>query len=105
MAQIASKGRRGEEAVCKMVDIGDKVAVNVNGRMRIPDGFIPGRPLSEVKNVATQGLTEQLRDYIQIAASREVPFNLYTNESTKITQPLQELIDAGTVNHFRLPMN
>lgn len=58
-----------------------------------------------MKNVARQGLTAQLRDYIQYASSKDMQFNLYTNEATKITQPLQDLIDAGTVNHFRVPMN
>jgi len=61
--------------------------------------------VNEVKNVARQGLTAQLRDYIQYASSKDMQFNLYINEETKISQPLQDLIDAGTLNHFGVPMN
>jgi len=106
MAQIASKGRRGEEAVRKVADIGEKVTINVNGRMRIPDGILEGVSLNEVKNVSRQGLTSQLRDYLQFARDpkNNLQFNLYTNEETRISQPLQELIDAGEINHYRLPM-
>jgi len=106
MAQIASKGRRGEEAVRKIADIGEKTAIKLeNGSYRVPDGIVPLVSVNEVKNVARQGLTAQLRDYIQYASSKDMQFNLYTNESTKISTPLQELIDAGTVNHIRVPMN
>jgi RHS repeat-associated protein len=106
MAAIASKGRRGEEAAKKVADIGQKVAIQMeSGKIRVPDGIVPLVSVNEVKNVARQGLTAQLRDYIQYASSKDMQFNLYTNEATKITQPLQDLIDAGTVNHFRVPMN
>lgn len=105
MAQIASKGRRGEEAVRKVADIGEKVAINVNGKTRIPDGILEAVSLNEVKNVSKQGLTAQLRDYLQFSRENNLQFNLYTNEETKITQPLQDLIDAGELNHYRLPMD
>ncbi len=105
MAQIASKGRRGEEAARRMADIGKKVAIEVNGRTRIPDGIVEAVSLNEVKNVSKQGLTAQLRDYLQFAQENKLQFNLYTNEETKIAQPLQDLIDAGDINHYRIPMD
>jgi RHS repeat-associated protein len=105
MAAVASKGRRGEEAARKIAEIGEKTAINVEGRLRVPDGIVFGQSVNEVKNVARQGLTAQLRDYIQFAGNKDLQFNLYTNEATKISKPLQELIDAGTVNHIRIPMN
>ncbi|WP_429200072.1 RHS repeat-associated core domain-containing protein [Luteibacter sp. W1I16] len=105
MAAVAAKGRRGEEAVKKVADIGEKVAVNMNGGMRVPDGIVFGESVNEVKNVARQGLTAQMRDYVQFASSNNLQLNLFTNESTAISKPLQELIDAGTINHYRIPMD
>jgi hypothetical protein len=107
MAAIASKGRRGEEAVKKVANIGEKIAIDVNGTRRIPDGTIPGFSINEVKNVSRQGLTAQIRDYLQVAkgGDNKLAFNLFTDKDTKISTPLQELIDAGQVNHYRVSMN
>jgi len=105
VAQAAAKGRRGEEAVRKIADIGDKTAIQMaSGKTRVPDGILESVSLSEVKNVARQGLTSQLKDYLQFSKDNNLRFDLYTNEETKISQPLQQLIDAGEINHMRLPM-
>jgi hypothetical protein len=58
-----SWGKRGEAAVRGTHDIGDKVSININGRVRIPDGLTDST-VSEVKNVANQSFTQQLRDYL-----------------------------------------
>lgn len=105
MAAVAAKGRRGEEAVRKVANIGEKVAIDINGTRRVPDGIVEAVSLNEVKNVGRQGLTVQIRDYLQFAKDNKLQFNLYTNEETKISRPLQDLIDAGEINHYRLPMN
>jgi RHS repeat-associated protein len=105
MAAVASKGRRGEEAVKKVVNIGEKASFKVEGRLRFSDGTIEGVSVSEVKNVSRQGLTAQIRDYLQFAKDNKIEFNLYTDKNTEIAKPLQDLIDAGEVNHYRIPMN
>lgn len=71
----------------------------------MPDGIIESVALSEVKNVSRQGLTSQIRDYLQFSKDNNLRFDLYTNEETKISTPLQDIIDAGDINHVRLPMN
>lgn len=71
----------------------------------MPDGIIESVALSEVKNVSRQGLTSQIRDYLQFSKDNNLRFDLYTNEETRISTPLQDIIDAGDINHVRLPMN
>ncbi|MDR6937329.1 RHS repeat-associated core domain-containing protein [Luteibacter sp. 3190] len=105
MAAVAAKGRRGEEAVRKVADIGEKIAIDINGTRRVPDGIVESVSINEVKNVARQGLTAQIRDYLQFAKDNKLQFNLYTNEESKLAKPLQDLIDAGEINHYRVPMN
>ncbi|SKB57184.1 Restriction endonuclease fold toxin 7 [Luteibacter sp. 22Crub2.1] len=90
----------------KVANIGDKVAVQMgSGKTRFPDGIIESISLSEVKNVSRQGLTSQIRDYLQFSRDNNLRFDLYTNDDTKISGPLQAIIDAGDINHVRLPMN
>jgi hypothetical protein len=77
--------------------------ISVNGRMRIPDGLIPGKSLSEVKNVDKLSLTSQLRDYLQHAESEGLQFDLYTRPDTQLSGPLQNAIDKGLINRLDIP--
>jgi hypothetical protein len=70
-----------------------------------PDGIIEGVRVNEAKNVSRQGLTAQVRDYLEYAKDNKMELNLSTDKDTKISTPLQDLIDAGEVNHYRIPMN
>ncbi|OWV82249.1 hypothetical protein ATY77_03155 [Rhizobium sp. R634] len=94
---VGQVGRDGEAAVRAKVDIGAKQKIIVNGRVRIPDG-ITRSSLSEVKNVGRLSLTQQLRDYIDIARSRGLRFDLFDRPTTQRSSPLQRAIDDGLIN-------
>jgi hypothetical protein len=90
-------GREGEAAVRALYNIGEKEAILINGRTRIPDGLTQDA-LSEVKNVQSLSATSQLRDYLQYAESNGLRFDLYTRPDTKLSGPLQQLIMDGRIN-------
>ena len=70
---------------------------------RVPDELSSSRKiLSEVKNVASQSYTAQLKDYYLYAKQEGYDFNLYTRTSTKLSGTLQNLINAGEIKHFLL---
>lgn len=58
-----------------MYDIGDKVRIFVNGKVRIPDGLTP-ETLNEVKNVAYQSFGSQLVDFASYAQNAGLGFDL-----------------------------
>jgi RHS repeat-associated protein len=97
-------GREGEEAVRSAYDIGEKAAVQVGGRTRIPDGINEvAETVSEVKNVRYQGYTSQLRDYVQYAQDRGYQFNLFIRSDTQLSRPLQDAINCGDVCAWKIP--
>ncbi|CEH83568.1 hypothetical protein XACB302_10730022 [Xanthomonas citri pv. citri] len=89
-------GQAGESAVRAVVDIGSKMAFEVRGTTRIPDG-VTDSVISEVKNVKYQGYTSQIRDYAEIAKQTGRDFNLYVRSDTKISGPLREAAKRGDV--------
>jgi hypothetical protein len=97
-------GQAGEAAVRATYDIGPaaKTLINVAGRTRIPDGLKPG-VLSEVKNVAYQGLTSQLRDFMNYAATNRLRMDLYVRPTTVLSGPLQDAIRSGLINLRFIP--
>lgn len=103
MAEIAAKGRQGEDAVRQIADIGEKTKISVDGRLRIPDG-IRQTVLSESKNVNYQGFTFQLRDYLQFSRQNGMRFDLYVSDATTISKPLQKQVDDGAIRLIRVPM-
>jgi|GEM_PF-2252665 len=97
-------GREGEEAVRSAYDIGEKIAVKVGDRTRIPDGINEATgTVNEVKNVGYQGYTSQLRDYVQIAKDRDYQFNLYLRSDTTLSGPLRDAINCGDVCLWIIP--
>lgn len=77
VAKTASQlGKEGEAAVREVYDIGEKEAIDINGRTRIPDG-LNDEALSEVKNTRTLSYTQQLRDYNEFAQQTGRRFDLY----------------------------
>ncbi|MDR2722369.1 MAG: hypothetical protein LBB54_01390 [Cellulomonadaceae bacterium] len=100
-------GQAGEKAVQDAFDIGPKTPINLNGKVRIPDG-LTDKVLTEVKNVKYQALTEQLRDEIAYSQKYGLRFDLFVrggdvNTKTTLSKELQELVDNGTVNLRRIP--
>jgi hypothetical protein len=68
------------------------------GQYRIPDG-LDEATLTEIKNVAKLSNTSQLRDFLEHAKNTNRTFILETRQSTKISGPLQNLIDDGLIDH------
>jgi Restriction endonuclease fold toxin 7 len=100
-------GQQGEDAVRAVEEIGDKTPfLGASGQNRIADGMTTST-ITEVKNVAYQGLTSQIRDYIAFARSGDVPlrFELWVrpNGGTRISGPLQEAIDNRQVVLREIP--
>lgn len=60
---------------------------------RIPD-FIDENVLIESKNVARQGLTKQLLDYMEIAQKRGITMELYVRKTTILSKAL---INSGII--------
>lgn len=74
----------------------------INGRARIPDELDPAsRTIGEVKNVKYQYLSTQLKDDLSYAQANGYQFNLYVNSGTRLSGPLQNLVNSGEINLIR----
>jgi restriction endonuclease fold toxin 7 of polymorphic toxin system len=87
-------GQAGENAagITKNTD-----SIQINGRTRIPDE-LNDTTLGEVKNVGYQYLSTQLKDFLAYAQQNSLNFNLYVRASTRLSGPLQDLVDSGQIN-------
>ena len=92
----AAVGRYGEQLVRAAFAIGPKVQTLINGRFRFPDGTTIDK-ISEIKNVAHQPWTLQLRDYAQHAAANGKTFDSWIRSTTRISGPLAEAARTGQV--------
>ena len=70
---------------------------------RIPDGYVPNMWIQEVKNLKTQSLTSQLRDYFTYASQEGIKMELFVCQTTHITKPLQVAIKNYSVILRYLP--
>ncbi len=97
-AAIVAIGARGEQLVRSAFSIGDKAAVMVNSRMRIPDG-LSRNVVTEIKNVAYQANTLQLRDLATAALQSGRRLDLWVRTNTVISGPLQQAVgnSNGTI--------
>jgi RHS repeat-associated protein len=93
-------GKEGEAAAGIVKNT--KRIYTANGRYRIPDE-LSDIIIREVKNVAKQGLTEQLRVFSAYAKAENIPFELVLRKGADVTQPLQDAIDAGDIILVYLP--
>ncbi len=91
-------GKEGEAAVKSTYNIGPRNAFRVDGRRRISDGFTTGVSISEVKNVARLGLTQQIKDYIAYAKQEALEFHLYVRPETTLTPNLLKAIDETGID-------
>jgi Restriction endonuclease fold toxin 7 len=77
-------------------------SLTINGRPRIPDELDhSARVIGEVKNVKYQYLSTQLKDDLSYAQENGYQFNLYVNARTRLSRPLQDLVDSGDINLTR----
>jgi RHS repeat-associated protein len=95
-------GREGEAAVQAAFNIGKKKKFTINGRDRIPDG-VTNTTLSEIKNVKSLSYTKQLRDFADIAQQQGLQYDLYVRPSTKLSGPLLQAVQNGTINLKFIP--
>ena len=98
-------GQAGEAAVRAVYNIGPKATRLIGGNTRIFDG-LNNYAVSEVKNVAYQALTQQLKDSIAYAKLNTLRFDLYVRggtSKTKLSGPLEDAIRNGDVNLRYIP--
>ncbi|MBI1923553.1 hypothetical protein HYR99_04815 [Candidatus Poribacteria bacterium] len=83
-------GQAGEKAVGI---VGPKTRIQILGttRTRIPDQ-LTRTTLTEVKNVSSLSLTQQLRDFITFSKANHLRFELYVRFNTELSGPLQGAI-------------
>jgi hypothetical protein len=101
MAGVRQTGADGENL--SSIDQSAKVRIpsaTGTAAYRIPDALTE-TTLTEVKNVATLSKTSQLSDFLQYSSSTGRSFNLVVRESTRLTAPLQELVESGAINLLR----
>ena len=84
-----SIGKAGERMAG--IDPSAKQAINVNGRIRIPDA-LTDTVLTEVKNVKYISNTQQLKDFATYAGTTGRALQLYVRPTTKVAKTV---IDAG----------
>ena len=95
-------GQAGEDAVRGAYDIGPKFTADIGGRTRIFDG-LSNEAVSEVKNVASQAYTQQLKDSLAYAQGNGLRFDLYVRPDTYLTGPLRDAISGGFINLRYIP--
>lgn len=99
MAKVRAVGVAGERAAGIAKNSRRIPSISRPGRYRIPDQLDDaGKVIGEVKNVKYQGLTSQLRDFLAYAEQRPGwTFVLHVRVDTKISGPLQDLVNAGRI--------
>jgi len=98
--EAARLGRLAERAVG--IPEGAKKLIEIGDRLRVPD-WIKEKKLLEVKNVAKQGWTAQLKDYAEFAKSNKLQFQLYVRSDTELSRKLRKAQAAGQVTIKHIP--
>lgn len=74
-----------------------------SGKRRTPDILDHDQQrLTEVKNVQSQGLTDQLRDDLAYCDRRGYEFVLITDNNTVLTRELEDLVNQGKIKHVKM---
>jgi hypothetical protein len=90
-------GKEGESRASAHEDLGARERyTGESGKPRVSDGSTPTK-LNEVKNVAKQGWTSQLKDAAAQAKGTGRQFQLWLRPTTTITAPLENARQAGEV--------
>ena len=84
-----------------VADIGPKVAIDVAGRTRIPDGLTS--TVLSVKNVSSLSYTQQLRDFAAHASANGLRFDLWVRPTTQLSGPLAQEVANGAINLRYIP--
>jgi len=100
-ARAARLGAEGEQAVGLF---GPKVGIRIPGsnQLRVPDNLTT-TTLTEVKNVAYQGYTRQIRDFTTYSQSKGLAFELYIRPSTRLSANLEAAVRRGEIALIYIP--
>ncbi|MDV7171937.1 putative toxin [Gordonia amicalis] len=83
-----------------------KRSIQINGRERIPDEIDDvALTVTEVKNTNSIGATKQIRDMMDYAQQEGYTMELVVDTRTKVSGPLQGLIDSGQITLKRMDLN
>lgn len=87
------------ESLSGLVKNTERIAAPSGGaNYRIPDGLDHlNKVISEVKNVANQSFTSQIRDSLNYAQTNGYRFDLYTRPDTNLSSPLKQVINSGQI--------
>ena len=88
------------------------IIITINGRDRVPDELDPDkRVINEVKNrkrlpllKKKLPLLKQIRDYLDYADAEGYRLVLYVDQNTRLSRPLQDLVDSGRIDLVRVGM-
>jgi hypothetical protein len=98
-------GRAGESASGIQKNYLHIPSLTDTASYRIPDQLLPDLKLiTEVKNVAYQGYTNQLKDFVQYAQQNGYTFELIVRQATILSQQLQAAINDGLISLKYLPL-
>ncbi len=97
LAAARALGEAGEAAAGIVKNTERIASATGTAAYRVPDG-LTASTLTEVKNVAGLGLTNQLRDFAAFAKATGRAFDLVVRSTTEFTKPLQEFIRKEGIN-------
>jgi RHS repeat-associated protein len=95
-------GREGMEAAGVTQNTQRIPSITQTAEYRIPDG-LTNTTLTEVKNVAQQSYTAQIKDYVQYSESQGLNFELHVRKDTYLSKPLKQKVREGKINLKYLP--
>jgi RHS repeat-associated protein len=102
IANARRLGAIGENIVREAYEIGEKVAVRIDGKLRFPDGLTPNK-VNEVKNVAKLNATAQIKAYANFATDSGRDLTVYTRQNTVISGAIADMIRNGDLTIIRVP--
>ena len=100
MENVRADGRAGEEAAGIVKNTERIPSASGTAAYRIPDS-LSEIAIGEVKNVSRLSYTRQLRDFAAYAGEKGLRFDLTVRAGTRLSGPLQEAVDNGTINLIR----
>lgn len=104
-----SKGKHAETVVPGEQNTTHIPAPSGKTEYRIPDRLDHATKLiGDVKNVNTQGLTSQMKDFISYAREHGYEFHLWVrggSNPTHITKPLRDIMDSEPTFHIHFDLN
>ncbi|MCW5765446.1 MAG: hypothetical protein KIT68_05665 [Phycisphaeraceae bacterium] len=101
----ARLGREGQAAVPGPQNTQRIESVSQTADYRVPDRLDrQTKIIGEIKNVEHQAFTSQLRDYSEWARRNGYTFELWLRKDTRVTKPLQDVIDQGLIVRRTIPV-